>query len=137
MALDVGEKTIGVALSDELGIVASPLVTVRRRGSEKADLREVARLVEEHGVSKVVVGIPLMLSGAEAVQAGKARGFAAKLARRVRVPIEMWDERLTTVEAERALIEAGETREQRGRSVDKVAAALILRSYLAAKGSDS
>ena len=137
MALDVGEKTIGVALSDELGISASPLETIQRTASEKADILKVVRLVDEHDVSKVVVGIPIMLSGEEAIQAGKARAFAEKLARRVRVPVEMWDERLTTVEAERALLESGQTRARRRKAVDKVAAALILRSYLAARGSGS
>ena len=137
MALDVGEKRIGVAMSDELGIAASPFGTIARSASERADLREVARLVEEHSVSKVIVGIPIMLSGKEAIQAEKARSFARKLASRIKAPVEMWDERLTTVEAERALLEAGGTRAKRKQAVDKVAAALILRGYLAAKGSHS
>lgn len=137
MALDVGEKTIGVAISDELGIIASPLKTINRSASEKADLREVVGLVDELEVSKVVVGIPIMLSGEEAVQAVKVRSFVEKLARRLNVPVETWDERLTTVEAERALIEAGQSREERKKVVDKVAAAVILRSYLAAKGNEA
>lgn len=133
MALDVGEKTIGVAISDEFGIVASPLTTIMRTASEKADLREVVRLVELHKVSTVVVGLPRMLSGEEAVQAEKIRSFTEKLARRLRVPVELWDERLSTVEANRSLIEAGKSRAKRKRVVDQVAAALILRSYLSAK----
>jgi putative Holliday junction resolvase len=96
----------------------------------------VVRLVEEYGVSKVVVGIPIMLSGIEAVQAEKVRAFADKLARRLRIPVETWDERLTTVEAERALIEAGQRREARRKVVDKLAAAIILRSYLERKRSE-
>ena len=136
MALDLGEKTIGVAMSDELGIVASPYETIQRSASEKADLRRLVALIQEHNISKVVIGIPIMLSGKEAIQAGKSREFAEKLARRIKVKVEMWDERLSTVEAERSLIEAGKTRQERKQVVDKVAAALILRSYLAAKGAD-
>ena len=135
MALDVGEKTIGVAMSDELGIVASPFDTIQRSASEKAALRQVAKLVEDYGVSVVVVGIPIMLNGEEAIQAEKVRTFAEKLARRIRVPVEPWDERLTTVEADRALMESGKRREERKKSVDKLAAAIILRSYMAARGS--
>ena len=133
MALDVGDKTIGIALSDELGIAASPFDTIRRTESEKADLRKVAHLVDEHNVCKVVIGIPIMLSGEEAVQAGKVREFAEKLSRRIKVPIEFWDERLTTVQAERALIESGRTREARKKVIDKVAASIILQGYLEAK----
>ncbi|MBI2844416.1 MAG: Holliday junction resolvase RuvX [Armatimonadetes bacterium] len=137
MALDVGDKTIGVAMTDELGIAAFPFETIARTESEKADLRAVVRLVEEYDVSKVVVGIPIMLSGKEAIQAEKVRSFAEKLARRLKAPVEMWDERLTTVEAERALAETGRLRSRRKDVVDQVAAAVILRSYLAAKGTDS
>lgn len=133
MALDVGEKTIGIALSDELGIIASPHDTIRRTESEKKDLRAVVSLVGEHDVSKVIIGIPIMLSGEEAVQARKVREFAEKLARRTNVPIEFWDERLTTVQAERALIESGKTREARKKVIDKVAASIILSSYLDTK----
>ncbi|HOK53481.1 MAG TPA: Holliday junction resolvase RuvX, partial [Armatimonadota bacterium] len=93
------------------------------------------RLIEEHDVSKVVVGIPKMLSGEEAVQAGKVREFADRLARRLRIPLDLWDERLTTVEAERILMDAGKDRIERKKVVDQMAAAIILRSYLEAKGA--
>jgi len=130
MALDVGDRTIGVAVSDPMGIAAEPLTVIRRGQSLKADLRAVEELVRTHDVSKVVVGIPIMLSGEEGVQAGKAREFAERLSKRLREPVIMWDERLTTVEAERALLEADESRARRKEVVDKVAAAIILRSYL-------
>jgi putative Holliday junction resolvase len=130
MGLDVGEKTVGVAVSDETGMLASPLVTIERTDSIKADLREVVRLMEEHDVSKVVIGIPIMLSGEEAVQAAKVREFGDRLAKRVRVPVEYWDERLSTVQAHRVLIETGKTREERRQIVDKVAAAIILQGYI-------
>jgi putative Holliday junction resolvase len=133
MGLDVGEKTIGVAVSDELGIVATPLTTIMRTASIKADLRQVEQLIQIEDISTVVVGLPIMLDGEEAVQAGKVREFAERLARRLRIPLEMWDERLSTVEAHRALRETGAKREKRKRVVDAVAAAIILRSYLNAK----
>jgi putative Holliday junction resolvase len=132
MGLDVGEKTIGVAMSDELQIIVSPYETIRRTASIKADLREVQRLVEEFEVAKVIIGNPVMLSGEEAIQVKKVREFAERLARRLKVPVELWDERLTTVQAGRILKEAGKTREERKKLIDSVAASIILKSYMEA-----
>ncbi|MDO8585897.1 MAG: Holliday junction resolvase RuvX [Armatimonadota bacterium] len=132
MALDVGDKTIGVAISDPLGITAEPLTVLRRGESVKADLRAVEELIAQYDVSRVVVGLPIMLGGEEGVQAAKVREFVERLSKRARVPVVTWDERLTTAEAERALLEADASREKRKRVIDKVAAAIILRSYLAA-----
>lgn len=137
MGLDVGEKRIGVALSDDTGTFVFPFTTIVRTASEKADLRSIVRIIEEEGVSKVIVGIPIMLSGKEAIQAEKIRAFADKLAKRLRIPLEYWDERYSTVEAERLLIDAGKSREARKNIIDKAAAAIILQSYIDAKGSDS
>ena len=133
MALDVGDKRIGVAVSDELQLVATPLTTIERTQSEKADLRSVEQLVREHEVSKVVVGNPIMLSGIPGVQAEKVKDFTEKLARRLRVPVETRDERMTTLEAERRLIEADVSRADRKQVIDKLAATLILQSYLDAQ----
>lgn len=133
MALDVGDKRIGVAVSDELQLVATPLTTLDRTQSVKADLRAVEQLVREHEVSKVVVGNPIMLRGTPGVQAEKVKGFAERLARRLRVPVEMQDERMTTLEAERRLIEADVSRADRKQVIDKLAATLILQSYLDAQ----
>lgn len=130
MGLDVGEKTVGVAMTDELGILASPYKTIMRTASIKADLREISALIDEFNVSRVIVGIPIMLSGEEAVQAAKIREFGEKLAKRIRVPLEYWDERLTTVQAHQVLRELGHSRESRKKVVDAVAAAFILRSYV-------
>lgn len=130
MALDIGEKRIGVAISDELGITALPVTVIERGRSVKADLRAVEQLVQEHDVSKVVVGIPIMLDGTPGVQAGKVRAFAEKLARRLRVSVVEWDERMTTLEAEKALIAADRSRAERKKVIDKLAATLILQSYL-------
>jgi putative holliday junction resolvase len=134
MALDVGDKTIGVALSDPLRITAEPFAVIRRTKSVKADLRVVEEIIREQDVSKVVVGAPIMLSGEEGVQAAKVSEFVERLSRRLKIPVVTWDERLSTVEAERALIEAEQTREKRRQVVDKVAAAIILRSYMASSG---
>ncbi len=132
MALDVGDKRIGVALSDELRITATPLTVIERTASIKADLRTVEQLVSEREVSMVVVGHPIMLNGTEGVQADKVKDFTERLARRLRVPVVAWDERMTTVEAERRLIEADVSRAGRKKIIDKLAATLILQTYLAA-----
>jgi putative holliday junction resolvase len=132
LALDVGDKRIGVALSDPLGLTAEPLKVVARTASIKADLRTVEELIQQYEVSKIVVGMPVMLAGEEGVQAGKVREFVERLSRRVRIPVVTWDERLSTVEAERLLLEAGQSRSKRKQVIDKIAAAVILQSYLAA-----
>jgi putative Holliday junction resolvase len=106
---------------------------IRRGVSEKADLRAVEELVVREQVAKVVVGIPTMLDGTEGIQAGKVRVFRDKLARRLRVPVVDWDESMTTVEAEDMLLEFDVSRQKRRKIIDKVAAANILQSYLAAQ----
>lgn len=130
MGLDVGDKTVGVAVSDELGISAQPLTIIRRTESIKKDLAEVRRLVEEYAVERIVIGLPLMLNGTVGVQAQKVEEFAEGLRRRVRVPIVMWDERLSTSEIERMLISDDQSRAKRKEVVDKLAASIILRSYM-------
>ena len=136
LALDLGEARIGLALSDPLGITAQPAGMVERVGSRK-DLSRIRKVIEEQGVVKVVVGHPLCLSGEAGRQANQAEGFAARLREFLPgIPVELWDERLTTVEAERAMITANVRRRKRREIVDSLAAALILRSYMDAKGSE-
>lgn len=139
LALDLGSKRIGLALSDPLGITAQPLGTLERVGPRR-DLRAVAELVREHGVSTVVVGLPKLLSGEEGSAAAEAREVAEQLRRRLAgVRVELWDERLTTVEAERTLVAGNVRRRRRRERVDRLAAALILQGYLearAARGGD-
>ena len=127
MALDLGEKHIGVAVSDELELTANPRAALRHDGTA---LDRVLRLMEEEDVGEVVVGLPLLMSGAEGAQAQRARDFANGLAARAAVPIRTWDERLTTREAERALIAADVRRARRRKQIDQQAAALILDGYL-------
>lgn len=127
MALDLGEKTVGIAVSDELELTANPRGVLRRDGSE---LDRILRLTVEESVGELVVGLPVSMSGESGPQAEKAREFAEQLAARTPVPVRTWDERLSTREAERALIAADVRRARRRRVIDSVAAALILESYL-------
>jgi putative Holliday junction resolvase len=130
MGLDVGERRIGVALADELGLIASPLTTVTRKQGDLAELRDLARA---RGVNVVVVGLPTGLSGREGPQAATVRAFADELEAAVGPDIEVdfWDERLTTAVAERMLREGGRRSKGKGKAeVDAVAAAVILQGYL-------
>lgn len=129
IGLDVGEKRIGVALSDEEGRMAFPLEVIVRK-SRSADLRRIAELVERHEVERVVVGLPVMLTGQEGPQARTVQTFVARLQKELPVPVVVWDERLSTAEVERLLIDADVGRGRRRRVVDKLAAAVILDSYL-------
>lgn len=136
LALDVGERRIGVAISDELGLIASPLTTIERR---QGDLETIGSLVAGRGASCVVVGLPTGLSGREGPQAAAVRAFVEQLRAAIdaTVPIAFWDERLTTVVAERALREHGSRRNKHRAEVDAVAAAVILQGYLDAQRSQS
>jgi putative Holliday junction resolvase len=126
----LGEVRIGLALSDPLGITAQPLESLHPTGPRKA-IDAIVRVARHHEVHTVVVGLPLLLSGEEGTQAAHAREVAEQLRRRLAgVRVELWDERLTTVQAERTLIEAGMRRKKRKRNVDSLAALLILQSYL-------
>jgi putative Holliday junction resolvase len=130
LALDVGSKRIGIAVSDELGLTAQPVLTLERRRNLREDLRSIARLSRRYGVMGIVVGNPLTLSGELSAQAAKAQAFAAELGELTGLPIHLWDERLTTHEAHRLLYEAGRARQDHRRVVDQVAATLILQSFL-------
>lgn len=129
LGLDVGDKLIGVALSDETATLASGLDTIRRVGPKK-DVRAVADLVREHDVVEVVVGLPRRLDGSLGPQAQKVIAFMEALQPVVRVPVVPWDERFTSVVANQVLIEADRSRKERRALVDKVSAILILQNYL-------
>jgi putative Holliday junction resolvase len=134
MGLDVGTKTIGVAMSDELGITGQPSTTLRR-SSLRSDLAAIEKLISEHGVDRLIIGLPLNMNGSEGPMAKACRQLGAALEAATGVPVEYWDERLTTVEAERVLLEADVTRAKRRRVVDRVAAAIILQGWLDAKAN--
>lgn len=127
MGLDVGARRIGVALSDELGLLAGPLTTVNARGDAIAEL---GRIAAERNVELVVIGLPRGLSGDEGPQARTVRAFADRLRPCISVPIVFWDERFTTAEAERILIERRVSREDRRARIDAAAAAIMLQDFL-------
>ncbi|HEX8703223.1 MAG TPA: Holliday junction resolvase RuvX [Myxococcaceae bacterium] len=129
MGLDVGTKTIGVAVSDGLGLTAQAITTVRRTNI-KADLAALADLVREHEVTRLVVGLPLNMDGSEGPRAEASRKFADTASQSLGVPVEFWDERLSTVAAERTLLEADLTRAKRRQVIDQVAAQFILQGWL-------
>lgn len=130
--LDVGTKTIGVAISDALGFTAQPVTTIRR-SNIRADLTELRRLAEHHGVEHAVVGLPLNMDGSEGPSAADARRLGDAVARTLGIPVEYWDERLTTVAANRVMIEADVSRARRRAVVDQIAACLILQGWLDAR----
>jgi len=133
LALDVGAKRIGVAVSDELGLTAQPVMTLETRPNRREDLRSIARLARRYNVAGIVVGRPLHLSGETSPRAAKTEQFAAELGELSGLPIHLWDERLTTREAHQLLYESGRKRQEHAGVVDQVAATLILQSFLEAR----
>lgn len=130
MGLDVGDKTIGVALSDLLGWTAQGLETIRRIGIKK-DLQRLEEIIKEYEVNKIVVGLPKNMNGTIGPQGEKVLEFNERLEKRFNnIEIVSWDERLTTVAAERSLIEADVSRKKRKEVIDKIAAVYILQGYL-------
>jgi putative pre-16S rRNA nuclease len=129
LALDLGKKRIGMAISDPLGITAQGLPNLVRT-TKRADLAELTRQVEEREVALILIGNPLHMSGVEGRQSMWVREFADALAERARRPVRLWDERLTTVEASRVLRSSGIGIEKRARAVDRLSAVILLQSYL-------
>ena len=132
LGLDVGTKTVGVAVSDPLGITAQAVTTLRRKGA-KADVAELKRLATEYEVSRVVVGLPLNMDGSEGARAAASRTLGAAISQATGVPVEYQDERLTTVAAERVLLEGDVSRKRRREVIDQLAAQLILQAWLDAR----
>ena len=132
MGLDYGSKTVGIAISDPLGLTAQPVEIVRRKSENKLrqTLARIEELIREYQVAELVLGFPKNMNNTLGERAVKSLEFKEMLERRTGLPVVMWDERLTTVEANRALIEGKVRREKRGRYVDAIAAVLILQGYL-------
>ena len=132
MGLDYGSKTVGVAISDPLGITAQGIETIERKEENKLrqTLARIETLVKEYEVEKIVLGFPKNMNNTVGDCAEKSLELKEKLERRIGIPVIMWDERLTTVEAERTLMESGVRREERKKYVDKIAAVFILQGYL-------
>jgi putative Holliday junction resolvase len=129
LALDYGTKRIGVALSDELGWTAQPLETFERKSLD-ADVAHIKELIRRHEVKEIVIGMPIQLDGRAGPAAQNARQFLETVQTAAAIPVVAWDERLTTKAAEQMLIEADVSRKKRKGAVDRVAAALLLKSYL-------
>ena len=133
MALDVGDVRIGIAVSDPMGIIANPLETYTRKGDLTLDAQYVAELAAKHGVELLVSGLPLGLNGQENEQTAKTRAFVDELVKHTQIPVKFMDERFTTLSAERVLIEGNVRRDKRKTVIDKVAATIILQTYLDGK----
>lgn len=129
LGLDVGDRTVGVALSDPLGFIAQGITTIRRKNIEY-DLSELKKILDDNNVDTIVVGLPKNMNGTLGPQGEKVMGFCESIKTITDLPIKMWDERLTTVAAHRAMLEADMSREKRKKIVDKVAATYILQGYL-------
>lgn len=129
LGLDVGSKTIGMAVSDLLGITAQGLQTLRRK-NKRTDFGGLEKVIREYQVAEIVVGYPLRMSGLEGIQSEKMRVFAAELRKRFALPVHLWDERLTSVEANRVLRESEMSIKRRGEVVDRLAAVLILQAFM-------
>ncbi|HTZ96875.1 MAG TPA: Holliday junction resolvase RuvX [Terriglobales bacterium] len=134
LGLDVGSKRIGVAVSDPLGITAQGLETIHRQ-NKRIDFESLGGVIAKYDISEIVVGLPLRMSGAEGTQSEKMRQFADELRRRFNLPVHLWDERLTSAQANRLLRETEMSIQRRGKVVDQMAAVLILQSWMEARAS--
>ena len=138
LGLDFGSRTVGVAVSDPLGITAQPVEIVRRKSENKLrqTLARIEELAKEYQAERFVLGLPKNMNNTLGERAEKSLEFKAMLERRTGLPVVMWDERLTTVAANRAMMEGGVRREDRGRYVDALAAVLIVQGYLDSLGAE-
>jgi putative Holliday junction resolvase len=132
LALDHGTKRIGVAISDELKLIAQPLEYIPAQPAAEV-IRRINELIEQKQVERILVGLPRNMDGTYGPAAAKVQDFVVALRAAVGVPIQTWDERLTSVQANRSLLEANVRRDKRKEKVDKTAAALLLQSYLDAE----
>lgn len=129
LALDLGKKRIGLAISDPLGITAQGMPNLNRT-NKRSDLEALERLIREREVGMILLGNPINMRGAEGRQSGWVREFAAELEERTHLPVKLWDERLTSVEAGRVLRSSGISIEKRAAAVDRLSAVILLQSYL-------
>lgn len=129
LSLDVGDKTIGVAVSDPLGFTAQGLTTIRRKNTGY-DIQELSKICTEYSVETIVCGLPKNMNGTIGIQGEKVLEFCEIIKQNIQIPLKMWDERLTTAAAHRAMLEADLSRAKRKKIVDKMAAVYILQGYL-------
>ena len=133
LGLDVGSRRIGIAISDPLGLTAQGLPTLLRQ-NKRLDFEQLARIITDYQVSEIVVGYPLRLSGAEGIQSGKMQIFAEELRKKFGLPVHLWDERLTSTQANRLFSRNRSVDKKRGQADDRMAATLILQNWMEAKG---
>jgi putative Holliday junction resolvase len=136
LAIDHGARKIGLAVSDELGLTAQGLPTYYR-SNKKADFDHLRRVIRQYGITEIVMGLPLRMSGVEGIQAEKVQVFAAELRHKFKLPVHLFDERLTSVEANRVLRETEMSIQRRAEVVDQLAAVLILQSFMEFRKSSS
>jgi putative Holliday junction resolvase len=129
LSLDLGEKRIGIAVSDALNIIAQPIGTIERKGI-KNDIKKIRELALEYDAGRLVVGLPLNMDGTEGKSANLAIDFVNEIKKEIQIEVEMIDERLTTAQGERIFLEADMSRKKRKKNLDKIAAQLILQNYL-------
>ena len=135
LGLDYGDRRIGVALSDAFGWTAQGLEVIDRKDvGEEGDVRRIRELVREHGVEEIVIGLPKNMNGTVGPRGEICIAFADKLKATLSMPVHLWDERLTTVAAERTLLDADVSRRKRKQVIDKMAAAILLQNYLDSRG---
>jgi len=134
LGLDIGDRTIGVAVSDPLGFTAQGVTTIRRKSNEK-DLAELKKICDEYKVETIVSGLPKNMNGTLGPQSEKVIGFCKLIEENINLPIKFWDERLTTVAAHRVMLEGDLSRSKRKKIVDKMAAMYILQGYLDSIGT--
>jgi putative holliday junction resolvase len=132
--MDVGSRRIGLAITDPLGITAQGLETLQRQ-NKRTDFARLEEVIREYKVVEIVMGLPLRMTGAEGIQAEKMQAFAEEIRRRFRLPVHLWDERLTSVQANRLLRETDMSIKRRAEVVDQMAAVLILQSWMEARSS--
>ena len=134
LGLDVGSRRIGLAVSDPLGITAQGLETLQRK-NKRHDFAHLERVIQDYEIKEIVVGLPLRMSGAEGTQSEKMRVFAEDLQKRFQLPVHLWDERLTSAEANRLLRQTELSIEKRGKAVDRMAAILILQAWMESRSA--
>jgi putative holliday junction resolvase len=133
LGLDVGSRRIGMAISDPLGLTAQGLPTLQRQ-NKRLDFEQLAKIISDYQISEIVVGYPLRLSGMEGIQSEKMQLFAEELRKKFGLPVHLWDERLTSTQANRLLRETDLSIKKRGQAVDRMAAILILQNWMEARG---
>jgi putative Holliday junction resolvase len=134
LAIDYGSRRMGLAVSDLLGITSQGIETLQRK-NKRSDFSRLGQVIREYDVREIVLGNPLRMSGAEGIQSEKVAGFAEELRQKFKLPVHLWDERLTSAEANRLLREAELSIQKRAQAVDRMAAVLILQSFLQARSN--